>query len=922
MANIIKRVWNQNRMVQIEDLKGMTFQAEAAGHTFQISGIDDEGNTVALTGTPSGVLLRPDNTDVALTCSVSGGVVSATLPANCYDVPGRFGLTIFITSGSSKTAIYAAVGTVTRTSSGTVAPGTSQSVVDLINAINAAVNSIPASYSALLADIAPTYSNSALYSVGQYAWYDGDLKRCIVPITTAESYTAAHWTSAVLGQDVSDLKSAFDAVSQCKNLCGMDANVLYPVPNIKDMYITMSTSDGSNMTNQYFYLYCYGKDKQQLSGNRGYYKFVSGNASYTHHTYSDQDIYYVKWSANYSVPLQVEIGQTATAYEPYWGNTKYLSYLEQEVETLNDAISELDPEVEALEPRVDALETMTESLESSVSGAIEDITDITEGLENVFYQEMSPNLFDNDFDESGYINPSTGQDAAASGYIRSSKYYELDDLSVPILYVLLSPATATFIILFYDSSKTYISYESANNLTYEEISIPANTKYFRVYGRADYESSAYVGTVSVNRIIPYGVEEYNYKNNSITPDKFSKTIIDEYNLVDNIIDDTYLNKANGNTSAFDAYRASDLIAVDASTVYYLGLFNRSYAPTHEFHAVTVCFYNSSGTFISNSSVYSSDNTHDNCTWDGGFIKFTTPANTSFVKIGANDSADPFLWLLAKTSAPVLYSKKDGIKMSAVSLNDDLQGKLIAVFGDSIMGNTRNSTSTPSYISEATGATVLNFGFGGCRMSVHSGDWDKCSMYRLADDVYNESFSDLVSAVTTGWSGMPGYFRDTAAWLAACDFSKVDAILIAYGTNDYRETTSVLDNQSNKFDTSTVCGALRYSIRQILSKYPRIQILVTCPIFRTFFQEGTTTPDEYSDTKDWGSGTLLQYAEAFKQACADMNVPFLDLYHETSFNPYTRLYFYPADDGTHPNEKGRERIGNIIGGRLMTLLPSN
>lgn len=227
MANIIKRVWNQNRMVQIEDLRGMTFQAEAAGHTFQISGIDDDGNTVALTGTPSGVLLRPDNTDVALTCSVSGGVVSATLPANCYDVPGRFGLTIFITSGSSKTAIYAAVGTVTRTSSGTVAPGTSQSVVDLINAINAAVNSIPASYSALLADIAPTYSDSALYSVGQYAWYDGDLKRCIVPITTAESYTAAHWTSAVLGQDVSDLKSAINlSLGKVKALDFENATVL------------------------------------------------------------------------------------------------------------------------------------------------------------------------------------------------------------------------------------------------------------------------------------------------------------------------------------------------------------------------------------------------------------------------------------------------------------------------------------------------------------------------------------------------------------------------------------------------------------------------------------------------------------------------------------------------------------------------
>lgn len=210
MANIIKRVWRQNKFVQIDDLKGMLFQAEQAGHTFEISGIDEDGNTVVLTGTPSGVLLRPDNTDVALTCSVSGGVVSATLPAECYDVPGRFGLTIFITNNNSKVAIYAAIGTISRTSSGTASPGTTQSVVDLINAINAAINSIPASYSNLLADIAPTYSDSALYAVGQYAWCEGDLKRCIVPITTSESYTAAHWTSAVLGQDVCDLKSAFN----------------------------------------------------------------------------------------------------------------------------------------------------------------------------------------------------------------------------------------------------------------------------------------------------------------------------------------------------------------------------------------------------------------------------------------------------------------------------------------------------------------------------------------------------------------------------------------------------------------------------------------------------------------------------------------------------------------------------------------
>lgn len=216
--NIIRRKWNQNTMVSIEDLSGSAFQAESGGHTFEISGVDNYGNTVALSGTVAGVFMRSDNTDVAITGTASGGIVTITLPAECYDVPGRFGLTIFVTADSKKTAIYAAIGTVRRTSSGNVAPGTTADVVDLINQIQAAVATIPQSWTGLMADIAPTYSDSALYGIGQYAWYDGDLKRCIVPITTAESYNAAHWTSAVLGQDVSDLKSAITTVGVTETL--------------------------------------------------------------------------------------------------------------------------------------------------------------------------------------------------------------------------------------------------------------------------------------------------------------------------------------------------------------------------------------------------------------------------------------------------------------------------------------------------------------------------------------------------------------------------------------------------------------------------------------------------------------------------------------------------------------------------------
>lgn len=206
--NIIKRVWNQNRMVNIEDLSGMVFQAESGGHTFEISGIDDTGTVVALAGTVAGVFMRPDSTDIALTGSASDGVVSVTLDADCYAVPGRFGLTIFVTADDQTVAVYACVGTVSRTSTGGVAGSTPQDVADLVNAIETAIASIPADYSDLLASIAPDYSSSALYPVGSYAWYDGDLYRCTTAITTPETWTAAHWTAAVLSEDVAALNSS------------------------------------------------------------------------------------------------------------------------------------------------------------------------------------------------------------------------------------------------------------------------------------------------------------------------------------------------------------------------------------------------------------------------------------------------------------------------------------------------------------------------------------------------------------------------------------------------------------------------------------------------------------------------------------------------------------------------------------------
>lgn len=54
--------------------------------------------------------------------------------------------------------------------------------------------------------VAAQYSTSATYDVGDYVIYNGQLYRCTTAITTAETWTAAHWTAAVLCDDFVELK--------------------------------------------------------------------------------------------------------------------------------------------------------------------------------------------------------------------------------------------------------------------------------------------------------------------------------------------------------------------------------------------------------------------------------------------------------------------------------------------------------------------------------------------------------------------------------------------------------------------------------------------------------------------------------------------------------------------------------------------
>lgn len=69
-----------------------------------------------------------------------------------------------------------------------------------------------------VAQVADEYSSSSTYAVGDIVNYLGTTYRCTTAITTAENWTAGHWTPVKIAKEVTDLKSSLNAVTEHRNL--------------------------------------------------------------------------------------------------------------------------------------------------------------------------------------------------------------------------------------------------------------------------------------------------------------------------------------------------------------------------------------------------------------------------------------------------------------------------------------------------------------------------------------------------------------------------------------------------------------------------------------------------------------------------------------------------------------------------------
>ena len=238
----------------------------------------------------------------------------------------------------------------------------------------------------------------------------------------------------------------------------------------------------------------------------------------------------------------------------------------------------------------------------------------------------------------------------------------------------------------------------------------------------------------------------------------------------------------------------------------------------------------------------------------------------------------------------------------------LSGKTLVCFGDSITGNFSPPADYPSVIARLTGMTVYNLGLGGCRMSKHPDQYyDSFSMYRLADAIHTKDFSLQEAAVGHTFD----YVSKRVDDLKNMDWSKVDYVTIFYGTNDIQGSVA-LDNSSNLYDTTTYLGAARYSLEKLWNSYPNLKILLLTPMYR--YWDDTQTD---SDEKTFAGGKhFYEFGEGLLQVAKEYKVPALDLYETLGINKFNRTHYFPPTDGTHPNDIGRELLGNKVAAKLL------
>lgn len=268
--------------------------------------------------------------------------------------------------------------------------------------------------------------------------------------------------------------------------------------------------------------------------------------------------------------------------------------------------------------------------------------------------------------------------------------------------------------------------------------------------------------------------------------------------------------------------------------------------------------------------------------------------------------------LTKSDVPA-DAKETGERIEAVKNLLPLYGKTIVNFGDSIFGNQQPPNDISTFLAEKTGATVYNCGFGGCRMTPHpTTEYDAFCMYNLADAITTRDFAKQNEAVASG--NLAERYSVGLERLKSIDFSKVDIVTVAYGTNDFNGYGVNLDNEENPLEINTFGGALRYSIEKLLTAYPNLKIFVLSIAYRFWIDDNNEFTEDSNTRVNSISLKLGDYNAKLKEVAEEYNLPYVDDYN-IGIGKFNRYQYFNANDGAHHKETGRRLIAEHLASAL-------
>ncbi|WP_111937584.1 BppU family phage baseplate upper protein [Clostridium paraputrificum] len=443
----------------------------------------------------------------------------------------------------------------------------------------------------------------------------------------------------------------------------------------------------------------------------------------------------------------------------------------------------------------------------------------------------------------------------------------------------------------------------------------------------------YNGNVFVKSTVKY--QELGLSDRQVTVEKtdFAESI--EVGTSDVILNDLFtitgqLSVSNGVLkTGVTTSKATDFI--DISNVKYLFRYVLDGSSSGKFKDFEICFYTKEEAFVSGMS-RNTDYTVEKY-GDKFGCYYPIPHNAEKVRFSCSEanciggSGNLYTYLKVESVYDTKLSGRyyenyieEQINNSPTS-SKPWQGKNVGVFSDSIWGNFRDETGIASIVAKNTGATVYNFGFGGTRMSGRNDSnsqdqyWDKFSFCRIVDYIETGDFSPMRNALSNMSSAL-SYFSEVITMLEETDWTKIDIIFIAYGTNDFTGQNIVYDND-NPSNLYCYNNAYRYALEKLLTLYPHLRVILITPAWRFWDDNGTYLYD--SDTHVIGGQKLYDFVECAEKVAKDIHIPVINIYDSLGANKYTRSQYFKPTDGTHHHENGRLNYGNLVSHKSVTLI---